>query len=150
VQKEEKKVEKKQDLIRDKNTVGDYYKAWNQFDADKELERLEEEAQRPYRPYNPYEDTKNNKRAKPKTKINVHGRRAQVVDPTELKDKGNLHFQCLEFDKAINCYSECLKKLEEDSTPVEELPADRRKLRCVVLSNRAMAYLKTQETIKAL
>lgn len=54
---------------------------------DKELEKLEEEAQKPYKPYNPYEDSKNNLRAKPKTKINVKGRRNIISDPTDLKDK---------------------------------------------------------------
>lgn len=114
------------------------------------MERLEEEAQRPYRPYNPYEDTKNNRRAKPQAKINVSGRRKQVVDPTELKDKGNLHFQCLEFDKAITFYTDSLNKLDEEPIPLEDLTTEQKKLRCVVLSNRSMAYLKIQETIKAL
>lgn len=83
----EKEVQKRKDLVRDVNTVGEYYKAWDKFDAEKELARLEEEEQRAYRPYNPYEDSKNILRAKPKARMNVTGKRAQVTDPTELKDK---------------------------------------------------------------
>jgi tetratricopeptide (TPR) repeat protein len=56
----------------------------------------------------------------------------------------------LEYEKAILCYSECLKKLDEEKVPFESLIEQKRKLRCVVLSNRAMAYLKNQETLKAI
>lgn len=80
-------AERKKDLVRDVNTVGEYYKAWDKFDVDKELTKLEEEEQRAYKPYNPYEDSRTNMRAKPKTKINVSGRRVVVSDPTDLKDK---------------------------------------------------------------
>lgn len=83
----EKEAQRRKDLVRDVNTVGEYYKAWDQFDAEKELARLEDESQRAYRPYNPYEDSKNILRAKPKARMNVTGKRAQVIDPTELKDK---------------------------------------------------------------
>jgi hypothetical protein len=61
-----------------------------------------------------------------------------------------LHFQSLEFDKAIGCYTECLRKIDEEGVRFEELAADKKKLKCVVLSNRSMAYLKIQETSKAL
>ena len=87
----ENKNEPKADLVRDSNTIKDYYKAWDKYDVDKELNKLEEEEARAYRPYNPYEDSKNYKRAKPKTKINIKGRRNIVSDPTELKDKVILH-----------------------------------------------------------
>ena len=83
----EKEAQRRKDLVRDVNTVGEYYKAWDKFDAEKELARLEDESQRAYRPYNPYEDSKNILRAKPKARMNVTGKRAQVIDPTELKDK---------------------------------------------------------------
>ena len=73
--------------MRDANTIKDYYKAWDKFDVDHELKRLEDEEERAYRPYNPYEDSKNYKRAKPKTKVNIKGRRNIISDPTELKDK---------------------------------------------------------------
>jgi serine/threonine-protein phosphatase 5 len=43
-----------------------------------------------------------------------------------------------------------LNKLEEEPIPLEDLTSEQKKLRCVVLSNRAMAYLKIQETTKAL
>lgn len=42
-QVQKKDPEKKKDLIRDVNTVGEYYKAWDKFDADEELKRLEEQ-----------------------------------------------------------------------------------------------------------
>lgn len=76
-------------MIRDKNTVQDYYKAWDQYDVDKELEKLEEEETAKFRPYNPYEDSKNNRRAKPKAGLVVKGNRNvnMVKDPTSLKDK---------------------------------------------------------------
>ena len=73
--------------MRDSNTIKNYYNAWDKFDADKVLKKMEEEEERAYRPYNPYEDSKNNLRAKPKTKISVKGRRNVVSDPTELKDR---------------------------------------------------------------
>ena len=78
------------DFVRDSNTIKDYYNAWDKYDIDKELTKLEEEEIKAYRPYNPYEDSKSNLRAKPKTKINVSGRRNIVSDPSELKDKVNL------------------------------------------------------------
>ena len=65
-------------MIRDANTVRDYYKAWDKYDVDDEIKKLEEEEQRPYRPYNPYEDSKNNLRAKPKVKMNVQAKRTVV------------------------------------------------------------------------
>jgi|JI9StandDraft_1071089.scaffolds.fasta_scaffold628449_1 hypothetical protein len=42
---EEKKDEEggpkvKKDLVRDSNTIKDYYKAWDQYDIDKELTKL--------------------------------------------------------------------------------------------------------------
>ena len=98
--KEEKKVEVKQqqqsgekkvDLVRDTNNIKDYYGAWDKFNVDTELQKLEQEEQRAYRAYNPYEDSKNYKRAKPKVKVNVKGRRNIVSDPSELKDK--VHIQ---------------------------------------------------------
>lgn len=88
-------------MVRDVNTVGEYYKAWDKFDAEKELSRLEEEEQRAYRPYNPYEDSKNILRAKPKARMNVTGKRAQVTDPTELKDKVSIAlFRAISTSKA--------------------------------------------------
>ena len=76
--------------MRDVNTVKDYYDAWGKYDLDKELEKLEEDEKRSYKPYNPYEDSKNNVRAKPKTKMVVKGTRNVIKDPTSLKDKVNI------------------------------------------------------------
>ena len=95
-------------LKRDINTVGDYYNAWNKFDVDQELNTLDNQ---PSRVYNPYDNSKSNIRAKPKMEMAVKGGRAAPKDPTSLKDRGNMHFNSCEFDKAIDCYSECLNKL---------------------------------------
>ena len=35
--------EPKVDLVRDANTIKDYYNAWDKYDVDKELNQLEEE-----------------------------------------------------------------------------------------------------------
>lgn len=74
-------------MIRDVNTVQDYYKAWDKYNPDEEIKKLQQEEKRPYRPYNPYEDSKNNLRAQPKAKMVVKGTRNMVKDPTSLKDK---------------------------------------------------------------
>lgn len=36
-QQQNEQTEKKKDLVRDTNTIKDYYKAWDKFDVDKEL-----------------------------------------------------------------------------------------------------------------
>lgn len=97
--------------------------------------------------YNPYENSKNSIRAKPKAEMAVKGGRARAQDPTSLKDKGNMHFKACEFDKAIDCYSECLAKLEEPSASMKE--ADLRELKVVIYSNRAMARLKRNQVQEA-
>lgn len=38
---QEKAAGKKKQLIRDVNTVGEYYKAWDKYDVDKQLEKLQ-------------------------------------------------------------------------------------------------------------
>ena len=43
--------------------------------------------------------------------MEVKGGRGKVQDPTSLKDKGNMFFKSCEFDKAIECYTECLNKI---------------------------------------
>ena len=120
------------------NNVSDYYKAWDKFDVDKEVEELEKSEQR--KPYNPYENSLNNIRAKPQAKMAVKGGREVIRDPTSLKDRGNLHFKSCEYQKAIEYYTECLDKLAK-------LPEDKnnRELTCIVLWNRAMANLKLSE-----
>lgn len=125
-------------LKRDVNTVTDYYKAWDKFDVDAEVEQLDKSEQR--KPYNPYENSLNNIRAKPKARMQVKGGREIIRDPTSLKDRGNLHFKACEYQKAIEYYAECIDKLSN-------LPEDKnnRELKCIVLSNRAMANLKLSE-----
>jgi hypothetical protein len=49
-----------------------------------------------------------------------------------------------EYEKAIDAYSQCLEKLNE-----QEVGEKSNKLKSVVLSNRAMAYMKLNENSKA-
>ena len=74
----------------------------------------------------------------------VKGTRNIVKDPTSLKDKvllcdikGNLHFKVCEYDRAIQYYTQCLDKVKE-----EEETQSNRKLKAIVFSNRAMAFMK--------
>ena len=50
-----------------------------------------------------------------------------------------------EYDRAIEAYSQCIEKLQE-----MEITKANSKLKCVVLSNRAMVYMKINERAKAL
>jgi hypothetical protein len=83
--------------------VSDYYKAWDKFDVEEEVETIgkTEDNTRNGKPYNPYENSINNVRAKPQTKMMVKGGREVIRDPTSLKDRGNLHFKSCEYQKAI-------------------------------------------------
>ncbi len=54
-----------------------------------------------------------------------------------LYDQGNLHYKVCEYEKAIDAYSQCIQKLRELQSSEKN-----NKLKCVVLSNRAMTYMK--------
>ena len=61
--------------------------------------------------------------------------------------QGNAFFSSLDYAKAIECYSKCLKNIDnpEDQTLINN-PEEMRKL---VLSNRSQAYLKLKAYQKA-
>jgi tetratricopeptide (TPR) repeat protein len=61
--------------------------------------------------------------------------------------KGNDHFKVCEYARAIECYSECINKILSEGEAINE---NNRKLLALVYSNRAMAYIKTNERSKAL
>ncbi|OMJ71796.1 hypothetical protein SteCoe_29887 [Stentor coeruleus] len=99
-------------LKRDKAKMKDYYKAWDKFDVDKELEKIEEKPTMMQAP---------KVMAKPQSKILIKGGNPQkdqhkpvitTKDPEvdRLKDQGNLAFSNKEYDKAIEKYAECLQR----------------------------------------
>ena len=68
-----------------------------------------------------------------------------VKDPTSLKDKGNVYYKACDYTRAIECYSECVEKLETEPRTEEN-----RKLMALVYSNRAMTLVKLNERGKAI
>lgn len=99
-------------LKRDKAKMQDYYKAWDKYDVDKELEKIEEKPTMMQAP---------KVMAKPQSKVLIKGGNPQkdqqkliitTKDPDvdRLKDQGNLAFSNKEYDKAIEKYAECLKR----------------------------------------
>jgi tetratricopeptide (TPR) repeat protein len=92
--------ETKVPLKRDANKMQDYYKAWDAYDVDKELEKLDE------RPTPGFQQPK--VVAKPQSKMVVRGGRAVSSEVDRLKDLGNLEFGNKEYEKAVEKYEECL------------------------------------------
>ncbi len=56
-------------------------------------------------------------------------------------NQGNLYFKSSEFTKAVEAYTECIQRGEEQKVNSELLT--------IVYSNRAMTYLKLRENLKA-
>jgi tetratricopeptide (TPR) repeat protein len=130
VEKEGKEGKDSQGLYkRDKNNMKDYYKAWDSYDIDKELEKLEDKPKIFQPPKVP---------AKPKANIIVKGGRAVNSEVDRLKDAGNLEFSSGNYEKALEKYSACLDL---------EVPKD---VQIVLLSNSAECWLRLREFQKAL
>ena len=57
----------------------------------------------------------------------------------EFKSQGNSYFISLEYAKAIECYTRCIRALDDGK---DKNVADPNEMRKLVFSNRAQAYLK--------
>ena len=125
---------------RDINSVEDYYKAWDNFDVDKELKKLETEEESKSKP-TPI-DVMKKIQAPANTRIVVKGGRNTNSDINSLRDRANLHYRNFEYPKALEIYSECIQKIEESQQKDETLYS-------LILSNRAMAYIKLNDYVKA-
>lgn len=114
---------------RDKNNMKDYYKAWDSYDVDKELENLEEQPPIYKAPRVP---------AKANSKITVKGGRSVNSEVDRLKDAGNLEFASKNYQKATEKYIACLDL---------EVPND---IQIILYSNLAECWLRLKENNKAL
>ena len=145
-------------MKRDTTPMPDYYKAWDKIgreaDEDSEDENDTGDATRAKNPKYREEDKstaemfKPTSGAKPNTQIVVKGARQQQLSfAEESKLQGNAYFVSLDYSKAIECYTRCLKHIEgaKDSHLIQN-PQEMKKL---VLSNRSQAYLKLKAHGKA-
>lgn len=77
-------------MKRDKNNIANYYKAWENFDVDNEIENIEKEDKNKKpaeKIVNPYEVYSSNKpKAAAKSKIVIKGGRQGLVDINSIKD----------------------------------------------------------------
>ena len=86
--------------------------------------------------------------AAPNTTIVVKGARQQQMSfADECKQQGNAFFVALDYSKAIECYTRCLKHIDEGKD--SHLIADKQEMKKLVYSNRAQAYLKLKAYAKA-
>ena len=74
-------------------------------------------------------------------------RQQQISQAEEFKMQGNAFFVSLDYSKAIDCYTKCLRSIEgaTDSHMIQD-PQEMKKL---VLSNRSQAYIKLKAYGKA-
>lgn len=114
---------------RDKNNMKDYYKAWDSYDVDKELENLEDTPQIMKAPRVP---------AKANSKITVKGGRSINSEVDRLKDAGNLEFASKNYLKATEKYLACLDL---------SVPSD---VQVILHSNLSECWLRLKENHKAL
>ena len=124
-----KKDQQETVLKRDKAKMQDYYKAWDKYNVDSELEKLEDTPPTFQTPKTI---------AKPQSKVVVRGGRAVNSEIDRLKDQGNLEFTSKEYAKALEKYQECLTK---------SVPND---IKIILHSNSAECYLRLKNGEKAL
>lgn len=124
-----------------------YYKAWDKFAKDLDENESDEDKNEtlaannpkyvePPKPQSQAEMFKPTSGAKPNTQIVVKGARLKAMSMAEeFKSQGNSYFVSLEYSKAIECYSRCIRAIdnEKDSNMIE----DPFKMKMLVLSNRA-------------
>lgn len=72
----------------------DYYKAWDSFDVDAELEKLEQDTPQPPQ----FQKPEAKPAALPRSKIVVRGGRSTSSELDRLKDQGRLHFIAHEYE----------------------------------------------------
>jgi len=134
-------------LKRDGNTVSDYYKAWDKFDPDEELKKLDEDKgnndSKPPISSKPI-NLNNNKEvlAPAYSKITVKGGRNPNSEYEALKDKANLYYRNYEYQKALEIYNEIIEKIQKGSGNPSMFLS-------LLLSNRAMTFIKLQDYVKA-
>ncbi len=117
---------------RDANTVQDYYKAWDKFDVEQEISKLDEKTVTP-----PIDPTKPQVKPKPNQKVIIKGgKSSQFSDINAIKEKvrklhqANIFYQNGNYNTAIDLYSECIQLM-----PALDQPSPQ--LFCILLSNRA-------------
>jgi tetratricopeptide (TPR) repeat protein len=116
-------------LKRDKTDMKDYYKAWERFDVESELEKSEDPKPVLIPP---------TIAANPQSKIIVKGGKSVNSEIDRLKDQGNLEFASKNYNKALDKYQECL---------IKDVPAD---IKLILYSNSAECYLRLKSPDQAL
>ena len=146
-------------LKRDTTPMPDYYKNWDKIarENDSDDSGNENDTGDATRAKNPkYRDEgkstaelfKPTSGAGPNTQIVVKGARQSVLSAAEeSKLQGNAYFISLDYSKAIECYTRCLKNI--DSAKDAHLIPDSQEMKKLVLSNRSQAYLKLKAHAKA-
>ena len=108
-------------LKRDKSKMPDYYKAWDKFDIDSELVKLDENQSINHPPkYIP----------NPQTEVIAKDGKEESIEINRLKDQGNSEFSGKRYEKALEKYQECL---------IKDCPND---LKIILYSNSAECYLR--------
>eukprot|EP00451_Oxyrrhis_marina_P010182 CAMPEP_0204318928 /NCGR_PEP_ID=MMETSP0469-20131031/6809_1 /ASSEMBLY_ACC=CAM_ASM_000384 /TAXON_ID=2969 /ORGANISM="Oxyrrhis marina" /LENGTH=522 /DNA_ID=CAMNT_0051300037 /DNA_START=8 /DNA_END=1576 /DNA_ORIENTATION=- len=157
-------------LARDVTPMPTYYKNWDKFDVDKELEKLDEEQEQAakqshHKPLTRDDGDINSKRtstAQPNQRVNVKlgGRRRSPLDNAHTaKDEANKLFSSGRFREAYEVYTAALSYLERftpeaqeqqreafEKDPATAPPVEEEgfHLRAVLFCNRAMALLKME------
>lgn len=101
---------KPKNLIRDQSTIKDYYSAWDRFDVDEEIKKIDEEKTSTanniiQETYSKNEGAFKQKKAKILIK---GGRRSATYDYEKIKEEGNSFFKERKFKEAIEKYDECI------------------------------------------
>lgn len=132
----------------------DYYKAWDKFA--KKLDDDDDEANKSTSSVKAVpakeattaaEMMQRTSGAAPNTSIVVKGGLRKTLSlAEEFKTQGNSYFVSLEYSKAIDCYSRCLKAIVDFPTANQASDLEMRK---VVLSNRSQSYIKLKVYQKA-
>lgn len=141
---EELEGEETEPIRRDKQAMHHYYSAWDQFDVDGELEKLDESAMEQQRrereqrqaakdkildemAVRPDGDRTRTSKARPRVKVAVRasGRRVAPVDLAEPKRKeANGYFSAGRFREAVAMYSAALDLLEKYEPPSSQEAGD--------------------------
>lgn len=128
---------------RDNTPMPDYYKAWDKLanDIDNDENVDSNQAKNPKfkdeGPASQADMMKLTSGAKPNTQMVIKGGTQRLdSEAEELKKQGNSYFVSLEFRKAIDMYTKCLKAITDK---------DPKDMRMLVLSNKAQSYLKIKQ-----
>jgi tetratricopeptide (TPR) repeat protein len=134
--------------VRDSNTIGDYYSAWDKFDpdaAEKDLETQEKTTKQSL--LDKFSKNEEGLQKAAKTKLIVKGTRGrQKTDVEAIKENANLMFKERKYNEAIEEYDRCLKCIESESENLE----DNLVMYTTLLSNKAQAWIYLGELQKAI